>query len=829
MGVLGRIVQSFLARLVNKLRCRLVELPLLEEPPSLPLCYRLGELLPDAVLFQQNGEVIFANPACVQLLGAEVQEEIVGRATLDLFHPDSYQAVESLIRQAGEECAKISLTGEKLVSLDRGVIVVDISAVRATAQTGDLIMMTLERRGLEMPALASDRKFRRIIENLRDGIYLIDSDGIIIYWSRGTVKITGINYEETIGRYIWDVMARLLGQTGKLTEHLRSQTLGWLEEMGTAWSEHWLEQRFRRSGGSLRVVQTMIFPIETESGMIGCALLHDITERHKVEQALEKHNRALHALHEVMVEIGAHLDLTTLLRYIAERAITLIAAGEGASVFLYRPEEQVLRLEAAHGVGAPYLGMKVAPGKGVTGRVFKTRQPLFVNDYASWDGRLSTIEKSTFSSVLGVPLLRKEEVLGVLLLFTKRTQRIFTEEDVWLAKMFAAQAVNAIVNARLYHELEIYSEGLEEAVHARTSQLERIKDRTEAILDSSPDAILLLREDGVINAFNPAFSEFFGHELEDVYGQTPTMLVDPVHATDFSRVLRLALEQGEPGRLDVVAWRQDGTTFDAGVALAPIAQNGEVTGLICSFRDISALKEVERMKDAFVSNVSHELRTPIASIRLYHDLLGRNPKKTQIYMERLRRETDRLQRIVEDLLFLSRMDQGQMRLRRKAVDLGKLVEQYVIDRTALANQRGLRLVFEDRAGLPVLEVDEGLIGQALSIILTNALNYTPAGGEVRVKTVVQQEHDGLWAGVSISDTGPGILPEERPRLFQRFFRGSAAHELGTPGTGLGLAMVKEIMVRHRGRVEVVSSGVSGEGSTFCLWLPVAARPGSNFI
>ncbi len=115
-----------------------------------------------------------------------------------------------------------------------------------------------------------------------------------------------------------------------------------------------------------------------------------------------------------------------------------------------------------------------------------------------------------------------------------------------------------------------------------------------------------------------------------------------------------------------------------------------------------------------------------------------------------------------------------------------------------------------------------MTGLILSAILTNALNYTPAGGSIRVSTVVEENQDRLWAGFAVSDNGPGIPEEEQERLFERFYRGKVGQSSSRPGTGLGLSIVREIVYRHGGRIIVDSPGIPGKGTTFVVWLPVSA-------
>jgi len=145
---------------------------------------------------------------------------------------------------------------------------------------------------------------------------------------------------------------------------------------------------------------------------------------------------------------------------------------------------------------------------------------------------------------------------------------------------------------------------------------------------------------------------------------------------------------------------------------------------------------------------------------------------------------------------------------------------FITDRTLLAQERGLELTFEPAHSLPAVSADQMLIGQALSILLTNALNYTPRGGEISVTTRAE-ERDGQESVVlRVRDTGPGIPVEEQPNLFQRFFRGRVGKDSDAAGTGLGLAIAHEIIERHHGQIEVSSAGIPGKGAMFSIWLPV---------
>jgi signal transduction histidine kinase len=231
------------------------------------------------------------------------------------------------------------------------------------------------------------------------------------------------------------------------------------------------------------------------------------------------------------------------------------------------------------------------------------------------------------------------------------------------------------------------------------------------------------------------------------------------------------------------------------------------------------LEAANRVKDEFVSNVSHELRTPITSLKLYHDLLVLRPDRFETYVATLRRETDRLNDLIENLLTLSRLDQDRVVFNIEPVDFNTLIEEYIEDREPLALDRDLQLSAETVPNLPTVDGDRKLLGQALSVLLTNAFNYTPPGGHVVLSTHVSQFDGRVWTGFCVRDTGLGIPPEEHEKLFTRFYRGKVGRESGVSGTGLGLAIAHKIVTKHDGRITLNSEGVPGHGATFCVWLP----------
>ncbi|HNT77789.1 MAG TPA: hybrid sensor histidine kinase/response regulator [Anaerolineae bacterium] len=245
----------------------------------------------------------------------------------------------------------------------------------------------------------------------------------------------------------------------------------------------------------------------------------------------------------------------------------------------------------------------------------------------------------------------------------------------------------------------------------------------------------------------------------------------------------------------------------------------ELEHLTAELREaLEQARSADRAKSQFLSNVSHELRTPLTSIRLYLGLLANCPvERRETYLESLSRETGRLQTLIEGLLDISRLDLGKTTAKLEPTDLNQLLSTLFNDREKLFAERGLRLQLQTAANLPPTQADPRLIEQVATNLLTNAMNYTPIGGEVSLHTAIVEAEERPWVTFSVQDTGPGIAEEELPHLFNRFFRGQAGQTSKAAGTGLGLAICKEIVTLHDGRITLDS--VVGQGCTFTVWLP----------
>jgi signal transduction histidine kinase len=232
------------------------------------------------------------------------------------------------------------------------------------------------------------------------------------------------------------------------------------------------------------------------------------------------------------------------------------------------------------------------------------------------------------------------------------------------------------------------------------------------------------------------------------------------------------------------------------------------------------LRELDRLKDEFVSLVSHELRTPLTSIRGYVELLleekGQLDDDQRRFLEIVNRNSERLLALVADLLFLAQIDAGKPAIEFGKVDLNRIAEECVEASSPVADSKAIDLSLQARR-LPRIEGDPARLAQVLDNLVSNALKFTPSGGTVEVRL---RPEDGQ-AVLEVDDTGLGVPEEEQERLFERFFRSSSAMESAIPGTGLGLTITKAIVERHGGTIEVESA--PNAGTTVRVRLPLKTK------
>lgn len=422
---------------------------------------------------------------------------------------------------------------------------------------------------------------------------------------------------------------------------------------------------------------------------------------------------------------------------------------------------------------------------------------------------------------LVIPLKTRETTLGVWLFGRRDPDDFYPQADIELLQALSNQIAPVLENIRLYEAVRRQADNLADQVAARTVELREERDRTQAILDSAGEGIYFMNPEGIILYANPVLLQMTGYTADELLGQPLTVLGGDASTMDTLAPVWTAVQAGHDWHGELSQLRKGGEPYDASLTLAPIeVADAQLGGFVAVQSDISKLKEVDRLKSNIIANVSHELKTPLANISLYLQLLERGkPSSQERYLDILNQETDRLTRLIRDLLDLSQLDSGDLPAQIKPVELGELVIKVVDAYQKRAQAHGVDLSTTLPADLPLVMADNDQLEQVLINLLVNAMAYTPEGGQITCEggTGNLDLRNAGW--VRVTDNGFGIAPEEMEQLYDRFYRGQASQKSKSPGTGLGLTICKEIIDRHNGKIEIQSE--LGVGTAVTIWLPTA--------
>lgn len=560
-----------------------------------------------------------------------------------------------------------------------------------------------------------------------------------------------------------------------------------------------------------------------QTQMDAANLAQRVAER--TEQLSQEHART-QTLLRIITELSASLDMDIVLNRTLG-LINQIMGAEQSSVVLVDSGENTLSRRAslsqnktASEIGDYPLGKTEET---LANWVISHRQPLLLEDL--WgDTRWSEprAERTTiFRSALITPLMVGEESLGALMLFHRQAER-FSSNQLDLVQATAKQIAVAINNAKLYRLIRDQAERLGD--YLRTQHVET--SRSQAILEAVADGVLVTDANSRITLFNASAERILKLDKTNVLAKPldTIMGVFGKAARQWSETIRTwsknpaAYQSGDvfDERLDL----DDGRVVS--VQLAPVRLRNEFLGTVSIFRDITVEVEVDRLKSEFVANVSHELRTPMTSIKGYVDILlmgaaGEISDTQKNFLGVVKSNTERLIVLVNDLLEVSRLEAGKVLLQPEPLDLRQIAGDVIegLRKRSQDDNRPMEIVAAFPQKLPRVLGDSERVRQIIDNLIDNAYHYTPPDGRIEVR----MSASGGLVRVDVQDTGIGISPTDQTAVFERFYRGEHALVLETPGTGLGLAVVKTLVEMHGGHIWVESSGIPGEGSTFSFTLP----------
>ena len=350
--------------------------------------------------------------------------------------------------------------------------------------------------------------------------------------------------------------------------------------------------------------------------------------------------------------------------------------------------------------------------------------------------------------------------------------------------------------------------------------LEDGQTRLQTMFQLAPDGIITIDPQGTIQSMNQAFLDLFGYPEAEIIGRSILELAPPDWHQNLQQLLK-EMRAGS-GNLERTAFeaeglRRDGSTFPFEFSVASMVLPRE--RLVVAFvRDLTELKRLDQIQSEFISTVSHELRTPLTSIKGSLGLVragafGDAGKKVGPLIDIAYNNSDRLVRLINDILDLDKIQTGMMEFRMELLDLGEVVKQAVLANQGLGDQHGVSISLADPTHSTQIRGDHDRLSQVMANLLSNATKFSPEGGSVEVSIT----SNGSFVRVAVADYGPGIPQESRDTIFDRFTQAHQTDSSRIGGTGLGLSICKSIIEHHAGTIGFETE--DGSGSTFYFELP----------
>ncbi len=437
-----------------------------------------------------------------------------------------------------------------------------------------------------------------------------------------------------------------------------------------------------------------------------------------------------------------------------------------------------------------------------------------VLQWARREGRVTPVpvqtEEDGEKTIFVIPLSSEEKFFGFVFADLSRSPKQVPKHLQQQIRFLANQAAAALNNLYLRNE-----------VREQLEQNRQTRNRLRNILESINSGIIVIDSDGIVTQFNrnvTAILNVSAIELKD-------RSISDVLSGRMKQVVKEVIEEVENRGFTMERMVDQklagGEEIPVAVGGAPLTDESDRgQGIILLFRDMTASRELERlrkidkMKSDFVANVSHELRTPLTSIKAYTDALKDmvEGEEKQEFLEVVEEESDRLLKLIDDLLNLSKIQSGEIDLERETFHMLELIEEVIANQQITTDDH--ELILEDETERDQVYADRSKIEEVLDNLIGNAVKYSPDGGDV----VTRVDNDENYLRVSVSDSGIGLTEEEQEKIFDQFYRGATANRAQIQGTGLGLTITKNIIDSHGGEIDVEST--EGEGTTFTVQLPL---------
>ncbi len=521
----------------------------------------------------------------------------------------------------------------------------------------------------------------------------------------------------------------------------------------------------------------------------------------------------MRTLLETSKQISSSLDPEEIIYNIAQEVKNLINADECTIFLLNRDGGYLEPIVSLTAYPEEMLKVRLKVGEGITGTVALTGTGEYINDPLS-DPRSKHVEgtpETETESILCVPLVSKEDVIGVMTLH-RLAANPFADRDLELVTLFATQVAGLIENARMFDRLL-----------SSMTVAEEQRRKLDAIFASVSEAFIVTDSNLRVIEINEAAEKFLGTAQEKVVNRHISSVID-----DKEIIGRLedtlANPPGEkPAEFTHIKTAPETEPEEYYRFTIDHLKDAEanIIGLVISFIEITDQVALEKMKDHFIANVSHELRTPLTSIIGSTELMLDDPSATNSPSSRfiniINKEAVRLRNLVDSILDFSLLEAGKFDLELEPTSIKDICEEILYRYKNMADDYGVTLNYAPAEEVGVVAVDQRLLDSILSNLVKNGIYFNRRGGEVEIRTYKDETNGGDLI-VEVSDTGKGMTAEQIEKTFSKFYQADASSTRSVGGMGIGLSIVKKGVEAHGGHLEVTSE--PGVGSVFTVYLPL---------
>lgn len=668
-----------------------------------------------------------------------------------------------------------------------------------------------------------------LYNNAPCGYHSVNSEGILVRINDTELKWLGYSREEVLYKMRFLDLITPVSQTVYYKNFDRFKQQGWIEN---------LEFQIISKNGSKRWINLNASAVKDESGnfLMSRSTLFDINDRKRIEAALQQQTQQEQLLWAITQAIRQSLDLNTIINTTVTEVRKLLEVDR---VAVYQFSEDWSGDFIAESVDSCWVEL-VGPGiqkvwedtylQETQGGRFRNYELFVIPDIYNaglQPCHIELLEQFQAKAYAVAPIFYSELPWGLLAIYQNTAPRQWQPWEMELLQQIASQMAIAIHQSELYRKLEIELQDRKQA----TAVLREAERRWRSLLDNVQLIVVGLDEAGIVNYVNPFYLTLTGYTRSEVIGKNwfANFLPLSIQQSLYSLFADELHHHAHPYYQNPILTKSGEERFVAWNNTVLQDSAGNTIGTISIGEDITERQKIEKIKNEFISVVSHELRTPLTSIRgslglLATGVMDNEPDSMKRMIEIASIETERLVRLVNDMLDLEKLETGKISLVREWCEVGDLMRRSLEVMESSAQEAGVQLELQPLS-VQIWVAPDRII-QTLTNLLSNAIKFSPVGGTVTLSVameLVPNSSPSSYLLFAVRDEGRGIPHDKLETIFGRFQQVDQSDSRDRGGTGLGLAICKSIVQQHGGRIWAES--IFGQGSVFFFTLPLPTQSG----